>query len=53
MPPKAVPRQDNIAGRRKARLTFAKRRLAKILDAEPRFTPDEIAELVAILQGKK
>lgn len=39
-----------VRGRRKARLTFAVRRLEKMLDTEPRFTDEEREQLAAILR---
>jgi hypothetical protein len=38
---------DPVDARRKARLTYAKRRLRRILAGEPKFTPEQLAELAA------
>ena len=35
-----------------SRLAYAKRRLIKIRDTEPRFTAAQIEELVAVLRGE-
>ncbi len=49
--PMGYAERSVIAGRA-ARFTFAKRRIEYIRDAEPRFTPEQIEQLVAVLRGE-
>jgi hypothetical protein len=48
--PRTTP-ELNEKARRASRLSFAKKRMRAMLDVEPRFTAEDIEELVAILRG--
>jgi hypothetical protein len=48
--PRTTP-ELNEKARRASRLSFAKKRMRAMLDVEPKFTPEDIEELVAILRG--
>lgn len=43
--------QQTLEARRRARHKFAKDRIRKIVNGMPEFTPEQTAELVAIIHG--